>query len=117
MKGSSPRGKGQKRFQQLAPQANAKFVEYYKDVLQLNPSEMQTMIDSLLTPLPTTFRISEGCPFTEQLRAELRTFAGATVEVEDMTVHPCELLEWYPGNRAYKLGCDKRLLKKTEALA
>eukprot|EP00959_Pyramimonas_sp_CCMP1952_P417381 8744730-Pyramimonas_sp.AAC.1 len=46
------------------------------------------------TPLPTTFRITEGCPFTERLRAELQTFAGATVEVEGVTVHPCELLDW-----------------------
>ena len=69
-------------------------------------------------PLPACFRINTGYAFHEVLRKELQNFVGEKIILEDGTtaLEAVQKLRWVKEGNAYKLGADKRTIRKSQKL-
>lgn len=77
--------------------------------------EFEEFLDALRNGLPACFRLNLDYPFVDELRRELLSYAGHTIEVnEGKTIKAVENMIWY--NSAYKLGTDRRSLRKLPIL-
>ena len=97
---------------------NERFTAFYKAMNFIKDGEeWDSFIDHLKAPLPACFRINSDYSFSSQLERELQGYAGQTISLEDgTTVDPVQQLHWYPGGHAYKLGSDRRSIRKMQGL-
>lgn len=97
-----------------------KFEEYYKALGIVPAEEWDQFIATLRKPLPTTFRITKGSPFTEAIKHKLFTeFASeGPLTLDDGTVvAPPSPLPWYPGQEGWYCSASKKDLRKAAGLA
>ena len=79
--------------------------------------EWDSFIQHLRNPLPATFRLNADYAFHGQLAAELQQYAGQEITLDDgAKVAPVEKMGWYPEGLAYKMGTDRRSIRKDPAL-
>jgi len=79
-------------------------------------NDWNSFISSLQSPLPATFRINAHYEFSNILKKQLHEFAGHTINLGDKEVQPVVSIPWYPMENAYKLGTDRRVIRKSDAL-
>ena len=96
--------------------SNAKFEAFYRAQSIVPPEEWELFMQSLRTPLPACFRIHSDYAFANSLRNQLHAFAGQKVMLDEKEVEGVVQLPWYPGGNAYKLGYDRRTIRKHETL-
>lgn len=82
---------------------NARFEAFYRaQGFMRDEADWQAFMDHLRQPLPACFRIYPDYAFAEQLRAELMSFAGQTIELENgKEMKAVETLKWYPGGKLF----------------
>ena len=97
---------------------NARFQAFYKAQHFVSEGdEWSEFIKSLRSPLPACFRIYSDYAFADELSRELMSFCGEVIEVDDkLSIQAVEQLSWYPNGCAYKLGTDKRNIRKVPRL-
>jgi 16S rRNA C967 or C1407 C5-methylase (RsmB/RsmF family) len=96
---------------------NARLQAFYKAQKFLDGEEdFAAFMKHLQTPLPACFRIWSDYAFADELRNQMLQFAGKTMAVDGAEIRAAEQLHWYPGGYAYKLGTDRRSIRKLEEL-
>ena len=97
---------------------NARFQAFYKAQRFVSDGEeWDQFLKTLRAPLPACFRIYSDYAFAEELSRELLGFVGEKIEVSaELSIPAVEQLAWYPNGCAYKLGTDKRNIRKMERL-
>jgi len=97
---------------------NATFEEYYKAQNIVPEGEWDAFIAALKRPLPTTFRVTEGTPFTEEVKRKLKFFSEKpAVTLDDgVVVEATKNLEWYPNNGGWYYDISRHALKKAADL-
>jgi hypothetical protein len=72
----------------------------------------------LRTPLPACFRISPDFAFAQALRDQLLALSIAAKESSARVneIEGVEQIKWVPNGSAYKLGTDRRSIRKLECL-
>lgn len=78
--------------------------------------DWSAFLQSLRTTLPATFRICSDYAFTEDLKKDIHSFMGEHLNVDGVEIKAVESLGWYPNGNAYKLGTDRRSIRKLESL-
>jgi 16S rRNA C967 or C1407 C5-methylase (RsmB/RsmF family) len=111
----TPEDSNQRRSSELSKE-NARFEAFYKAQHFVGLEEWEKFINSLREPLPACFRFKPDYVFSDSLRKELHTFVGQSIDIDGVSIRPVEELKWYPGNCAYKLGTDRRNIRKQSAL-
>lgn len=104
---------------------NARFEAYYRGQGLLTAQPGETYPDAegewgafwatLKKPLPTTFRITNGRPFTPQVLSALRDElipSMANVEFEGERVPPPEALAWYPRELGWQFDVRRQVVRK-----
>jgi multisite-specific tRNA:(cytosine-C5)-methyltransferase len=78
---------------------------------------------AITSPLPACFRLNPNYPFREKLKEELIEFSNkaistaATGNGDQVSLKPSvELIPWFTGGSAYKLGTDRRNIRRNESL-
>lgn len=81
-------------------------------------------LESLKAPLPACFRLNPNYAFKGKLQQELFEFsqsiaaiapAAASTEGDGSVARPAvEQIDWFQGGNAYKLGADRRAIRKME---
>eukprot|EP01038_Epipyxis_sp_PR26KG_P012391 gene12391-16619_t len=90
---------------------------YYAQGFIQSEVDLKKFNETLVKPLPACFRINPDYPFADDLRKQLLSFAGETMALENGTLIPAvEQIKWYPGGNGYKLGTDRRQIRKLGAL-
>lgn len=84
-------------------------------------ADWESYMTSLKTPLPASFRLNPNYQFKDRLRQELFEFSqsiAAVVSAEgEAEARPAvEPLQWFEGGSAYKLGADRRAIRRMEGL-
>ena len=88
-------------------------------------ADWESYMTSLKTPLPASFRLNPNYQFKDKLRQELFEFSqsiAAVVSTEggvesDASARPAvEQMQWFEGGSAYKLGADRRAIRRREGL-
>lgn len=97
---------------------NARFQAFYLAQRFVGEgAEWGQFLTSLRTPLPACFRIYSDYAFAGELSRELMGFCGDAIEIDDkLSIQAVEQLAWYPNGCAYKLGTDKRNIRKVPRL-
>jgi 16S rRNA C967 or C1407 C5-methylase (RsmB/RsmF family) len=70
----------------------------------------------LVIPLPACFRIASNYAFADDLRKELLTYVGQEFTVNGATINAVEKISWVPNGSGYKLGTDRRSIRKLPEL-
>ena len=99
-------------FEQRSP----KFEAYYRGQGIVPDEEWDTFIESMRTPLPTTFRITSGKPTARQLLDAMNKIYLpflSNVQFEGEKVTPPRQLEWYPEGLGWHLDVRKNVLRKS----
>lgn len=98
---------------------NARFQAFYKaQRFVAEGEEWKEFMTSLRAPLPACFRIYSDYAFADELSRELIAFCGEKIEIDaKLSIRAVEQLAWYPNGCAYKLGTDKRNIRKVPRLA
>jgi tRNA (cytosine34-C5)-methyltransferase len=102
-------------FQQVL--SNIKFEAFYRAMHILEADEWEQFLETLRDPLPACFRINADYAFADSLRKQLHDFAGQKTIIDDKEVDGVVQLPWYPGGYAYKLGYDRRTIRKNDSLS
>jgi tRNA (cytosine34-C5)-methyltransferase len=73
------------------------------------------------TPLPTTFRISPTCTFSDEIRTNLRSRHEELKDIPQVDddgekTCPPQPIGWYPDELAWFMTISKKVLKKTPGL-
>jgi 16S rRNA C967 or C1407 C5-methylase (RsmB/RsmF family) len=114
-KWKSVRGDDNRKFDVFNLQ-NSRFEAFYKAQHFLyDENDFHKFLEFLRLPLPACFRINPNYPFADELRKQLLGFAGQKLSVDDVEVEAVEQMAWYPGGNGYKLGTDRRSIRKKEA--
>ncbi|KAJ1545263.1 hypothetical protein HK096_006611, partial [Nowakowskiella sp. JEL0078] len=116
---------GERKNYELAVTNNADFIAYYKDQNILSDEEFVLFLDSLKTPLPTSFRFTGSRLNTLELKdnmvkAYFPDLLNVKIAGDDGSELPLQLpdaITWYPNNAAWQWQTSKRELKKNAALA
>jgi len=121
-RGRDDRGQNNKTWEFVLE--NARFEAFYKAMNFLKDDEdFDSFMKTLRDPLPACFRINSEYIFGNELKRELHSFVGREVTVdikgESKLIKAVEQLVWYPEERgcAYKLGTDKRAIRKCDQLS
>lgn len=97
---------------------NARFEAFYKAQHFTNGDEdWGALMKHFQSTLPATFRLNPDYPFVDQLKAEVMAHCGETFEVDGQEIRGVEGIDWYPGGMGYKLGTDRRSIRKLDGLA
>lgn len=78
-------------------------------------AEWEQFWSSLKKPLPTTFRITNGRPFTSQVRSALQDDLIphlSHVEFEGESIPPPEPMTWYPDSLAWSFDVRRQVVRK-----
>ncbi|PWN42549.1 S-adenosyl-L-methionine-dependent methyltransferase [Ceraceosorus guamensis] len=117
--GTSHGGRGGKDRNQSGPikMKNTNFEAYYLDQGILPPSEWPAFLQTLRSPLPTTFRITMGKATTSvishQMQNEFLPFLQG-IEWEGEPVQAPRRLDWYPDGLAWQIDVKKNVLRKND---
>ena len=84
-------------------------------------SDFDNFLQHLKLPLPACFRISAAPAIKNQLVEQLLSFVGQelTIELEENkveTIKAVQKLCWYPNECGYKLGVDRRSIRKLKCM-
>lgn len=102
--------------------SNAKFEAFYRaQGFMRDDADWDRFMASLRSPLPACFRVNPNNPLAAKLKAELAQFTGVAPQSIDATagvqMRPSvEQIAWFPNGMAYKLGTDRRSIRRTEGL-
>ena len=97
---------------------NARFEAFYKaQKFMKTDADWDSFMKHLQSPLPACFRIWSDCTFADELRNQMLEFAGKTLDLDGVEIKAAEQLKWYPGGYGYKLGTDRRSIRKLEGLS
>ena len=89
----------------------------YRAMGFIDPEEWAAFMLALRSPLPACFRINPNYPFAGELAKQLHEFVGKSFIAEGGgTVQAVEQMKWYPGGLGYKLGTDRRNLRRLPEL-
>ncbi|KAJ7639456.1 S-adenosyl-L-methionine-dependent methyltransferase [Roridomyces roridus] len=95
---------------------NERFATYYKTQKIVPEDEWETLLESLRTPLPTTFRVAGSRLTAQSLNATLRDTHVpnlSNVVFEDQPVSPPVQIPWYPDGLAWQFNVPKKVLRKS----
>ncbi len=113
-----PQGSGAGGGYEAADLKNPRFEAYYREQGILpDAEEFEQFLESMRTPLPTTFRITAGRPFTTTV---LRTLQEEHIphlkgiEFEGESVTPPSELPFYPRRLGWHIDVKKSVLRKQE---
>jgi len=105
---------------------NDRFEAFYKcqgflvvtDDPNSDNSDWDKFIQYLRLPLPACFRICPDFAFAQSLREQLLTLSLQASELQEKgrEIDAVEKLKWVPNGSAYKLGTDRRSIRKLECL-
>jgi 16S rRNA C967 or C1407 C5-methylase (RsmB/RsmF family) len=101
------------------PTTNPRMEAFYRAQNFIASAEWEDFLGALRSPLPACFRINHDYLFADELAQELQSFMATSQgkqEAEQGSVKPIERMDWYPNGYAYKLGTDRRNLRKDPAL-
>ena len=98
---------------------NKRFEAFYKAQHFTSDSDKDwtDFLETLRKTLPACFRISPDSPYADDLQKQLLSYMGEKMKVDDVEIEPVEQLHWYPNGYGYKLGTDRRSIRKLSALA
>ncbi|RYG65408.1 hypothetical protein EON64_11965 [archaeon] len=98
---------------------NARFEAFYKAQRFIEDGkDWEDFMTSLKTPLPASFRVYSGHPFATELKREVHAFMAQHVQTEGgRDVKAVECMNWYPDGNAFRLGTDRRSIRKLESLS
>lgn len=98
---------------------NKRFEAFYKaqHFTSATEEDWTQFLATLRESLPACFRISPDYAFAEDLNNQLMSFMGEKLVVDDIQIEPVEPLHWYPHGYGYKLGTDRRSIRKLPALS
>jgi 16S rRNA C967 or C1407 C5-methylase (RsmB/RsmF family) len=102
------------------PFENKRFEAFYKAQHFLNDeTDFSSFISTLLEPLPACFRINTDNVFANDLKDQLHAFVGKEITQthNGKVMKSVEELSWYPNGAGYKLGTDRRSIRKSPELA
>ncbi|KAJ7442499.1 S-adenosyl-L-methionine-dependent methyltransferase [Mycena galericulata] len=95
---------------------NERFATYYRTQKIVPDDEWEPLLESLRTPLPTTFRVAGSRQTAESLNATLRDTHVPTlsnVVFEEQPVPPPVQIPWYPDGLAWQFNVPKKVLRKS----
>lgn len=96
---------------------NARFDAYYKAQGFVSPGDdWDSFLAHLKRELPACFRINSDYKFADQLREQMLAFVGNRMEVDGVEIAPVQPIAWYPNGYGYKLGTDRKSIRKLDAL-
>ena len=96
--------------------SNALLEEYYKNVGVIPEGEWDAFIESMRTPLPTTFRVTKDSYVGPSVLQRLNDLIAALPEIRNEkgeVLAPPRPIPWYPEALAWHMEIGKRELKKS----
>ena len=95
---------------------NPRFEAFYKcQGFIFEGNDWENFIKYLRLPLPACFRICPDYSFASALRSQLLALSSASKSA-DGNFEGVEELKWVPNGSAYKLGTDRRSIRKLDSL-
>ena len=93
---------------------NAAFEAFYRAQHFISDDCWENFMKHLRMPLPACLRLTQGYKFQEELRQNLKQFVGKEIPKPDGdgAIEAVSELKWCP--HGYKLGLDKRGIRKSE---
>ncbi len=98
---------------------NEKFEEYYKGQRIVPEDEWDAFMESLRTPLPTSFRINGTGKFALDIRDQIenKLFAKVnegdqSIDEEGNVVEPPRAVRWYPDRLAWQFNYSRQQLRR-----
>ncbi|CAN0114639.1 unnamed protein product, partial [Ectocarpus sp. 12 AP-2014] len=110
-------GDGGKPWSQSFVLRSRPFEAYYQAMGIMPKEEWPVFMNTLKEPLPACFRIHSDCSFKDQVKKQLLKLLEAPMVIEGKEVKAVRELPWYAGGLAYRLGCDRRFIRKQPHLA
>jgi hypothetical protein len=107
-----------------SPTTNPRLEAFYKAQGFIHDDEWAHFMTALRSPLPACFRINSDYIFADDLAKELEQFisnnykvaagsgTGDLLSIDGHPIKPIERLLWYPNGYTYKVGTDRRNLRK-----
>lgn len=105
---------------------NADFEAYYRKQGIVPESEFATLMASLATPLPSSFRITTESSFRDSILHTLRTemtdlfmrvaLTESTIR-EEAPLKPLSPLPWYPDSLAWTVSAPRQMLRRDNVLS
>lgn len=99
---------------------NSRFEAFYKCQgfisVDDSSSDWDDFIKYLRMPLPACFRICPDYAFASALRSQLLSLSNSVRGMDGKDVEGVEELKWVPSKSAYKLGADRRSIRKLDNL-
>uniref|UniRef100_K3WGW8 SAM-dependent MTase RsmB/NOP-type domain-containing protein n=1 Tax=Globisporangium ultimum (strain ATCC 200006 / CBS 805.95 / DAOM BR144) TaxID=431595 RepID=K3WGW8_GLOUD len=98
---------------------NDNFIKYYQAQGVVPEAEWEQFMKFLATPLPTTFRINNSCPFAERIRERIATdfkYEGLVLD-DGEEVAPIAPMPWYPNQKGFQWSVERRKVRKLPILA
>ncbi|EJT99310.1 S-adenosyl-L-methionine-dependent methyltransferase [Dacryopinax primogenitus] len=97
------------------PSENPKFRAYYEAQNIMPAAEWPAFINSMMAPLPTTFRVTGSRATAQELNELIKaqylpSLTGITFE--DQPIDPPKQISWYPQGLVWQLNLAKRVLRK-----
>ncbi|KAJ7021378.1 cytosine-5--methyltransferase [Mycena alexandri] len=95
---------------------NERFTTYYQTQKIVPEEEWDVLLESLRTPLPTTFRVAGSRQTAQSLNATVRDTHVPTlsnVVFEEQPIPPPVQIPWYPDGLAWQFNVPKKVLRKS----
>ncbi|KAJ7125879.1 S-adenosyl-L-methionine-dependent methyltransferase [Mycena filopes] len=95
---------------------NERFTTYYQAQKIVPEDEWEVLLDSLRTPLPTTFRVAGSRQTAQSLNATVRDThvpGLSNVVFEEQPLPPPVQIPWYPDGLAWQFNVPKKVLRKS----
>ena len=94
---------------------NKNFNLFYKaQYITRDEEDFERFLTCLKDPLPACFRLNSDYPFLDELKNELLNHFNKSMEFNETIKKKIQALHWC--KNAYKMGVDKRQIKKLESL-
>ena len=78
--------------------------------------DWDSFLHHLKQPLPACFRIYQDYAFARELQDQLLGFVGQKLVIDGQEIEAVEQLAWYPGGFGYKMGTDRKSIRKLDGL-
>jgi multisite-specific tRNA:(cytosine-C5)-methyltransferase len=114
-RGDAPRTDNRDSTWNQALVTNDRFVAFYKSQGFVEDVEWPDFMKALGSTLPACFRINPDYAFSAELRKQLLSFVGEKIVIDGVEIDAVEQMAWY--SNAYKLGTDRKSIRKLPALS